>query len=222
MIITQFIHQLNLTEIGYGSMNDTYVNVEKKITISNFAKFDEDLDLINIDNGKKLDNEQNRIQFTHARNNDQTRIKGLGTFFRERSAKPGDRFILEKRCIGEISDYFIGLQNRDTIMLMRSTGKCDGWIIQKTKPTTVFGIKKSFDNFFYEGKKSKIEIVFIDSNKKKENSPGETEFFDVFVDGESIKDEFKYQQYIEIDLLNEKLQKVKRSLVHKYVIKTKK
>ena len=101
---------------------------------------------------------------------------------------------------------------------MRSTGKCDGMIIQKTKPTADLGIKKSYDNFFFEGKKSKIEISYIDSMKKKMNSPVETEIFNVFVDGESILDKFGYQQYIELDLFNKKLQQVRRTAVHEYVI----
>jgi len=211
MIITQFIKQLNRTEVGEGPTNDSYAAIPKEVEdILKRLCPPGRLSVTDIPSGLVYNDGNIRLVDTGPSNNDQIRISGLGAFFAKNSVSAGDKFIFEIHSENEENKYFIGLEKRShVIMFQRYTGKCDGMDILNLDRFKINCIRGVFPmRTFYQGKEKKVEVIFKYDKKKKVTSPDKTAFYDIKADGYSILSDFDYQDYGELDLTDRVLRKV--------------
>ena len=211
MIITQFVKQLNNTEVGDESTNDSYAAIPKPVKdiLKGLCPLDRKLSVTDIPSGLVYNGGNIRLVDTGPSNNNQIRISGLGAYF-NKSVSAGDKFIFEIHSENEENKYFIGLEKRShVIMFQRYTGKCDGMDILNLDRFKINYTKGVFPmRTFYQGKEKDVEVIFIYDKKKKVTSPDKTAFYDIKADGYSILSDFDYQDYGELDLTDRVLRKV--------------
>ena len=204
MKITQFIKQLNGTEVGEHGTNDSYAAIPNNIAVdlAEILPTDEPLELTDVTNGKIYKPEHN-IRLQQTNQNSQFRIAGLGQFFTDYNTTPGDRFLLEIHDDGKKQKLLIGLYHRpDVIVLQKLVSKgVNGMIIlnkDRFEERATGRILK--EKLYADGNLSNIEVHYLYRGKKKENSKDETDIYDLQLDGASILDRYKNDEYVEIDL----------------------
>ena len=123
------------------------------------------------------------------------RIVGLGPYYAKKDLCACDEIILEVQTIGD-----------DVTR-----------VIDCVKKTNVFGVQKYTAGFVLltperldmldgittkDGKSLKIE--FLTSKRMRQDSPEETNFYDVLIDGQSILDSYAGKEIVEIEIIDKK------------------
>ena len=205
MKITQFIKQLNGTEVGEGNTNDCYVAVPSAVDLSEILPTDTPLELIDARGHVTYAPEEFNIRLHDTGHNGQFRIAGLGEFFREYSAAPGDRFLLEIHDDGEKQKLLIGLYHRPDVIvlqkLVNASNDVNGMIIlnmERFHNRTTDGLLT--EKLYADGNLSTIEVHHLYQRKKKKTSKDLTDFYDLWLDGASVLDRYGQHEYVEIDL----------------------
>lgn len=172
MKVWQLVKKLNNTELGKGGTHDTYVLIPNNLDISDIiGTINEQCDFVDKSTGQHV-----KIRKTVGR---ETRIVGLGQYYRDKDLCAGDEILFERVETNGENKYFVSVQKYT-----------DNLVIQKSK----FGFEilvpersKDFQDKCIE-KGANIEIKYLCSEKKRGDSPEPTKFYDVIIDGISILD----------------------------------
>ncbi len=172
MKVVQIVKQLNNTELGKSGTHDTYVLVPADLDVSGiFEETDVPVEFMDRYSGQKV-----TVRKTVGR---ETRIVGLGQYYRKEELCAGDEIIFEKRVRVESAEYCIS-----------TCKKRDGLVIQKTRHGFEILTPERLEAFrekaLFAG--CDVEIRYLGSEKKRNDSPETTDFYDVRIDGESLLD----------------------------------
>lgn len=170
---------LNNTELGRGNTHETYILVNKTIDLEDFMPTDNSVNFKCRKTGKKY-----TFRFKVTSNNKENRINGLGQYYRDNQLLPGDKLFLEKTTFDGKTYYSVYSEHyTDTIALQKTsygyeilTKEHVGMLLNRT-----FKLK---DGRF-------LEVVFKQKTKKRTDSPEETNFYDIKIDGELL-----YENYL--------------------------
>ena len=215
MIITQFVKQLNNTEVGLTQTKDIYAAVPASVVniLQNSGlPLGSNLDVTDISSG--LLYPKSDICLKKRKDNNQYRIEGLGPFFAKNNVSAGDKFIFEIHSENEEIKYFIGLEKRShVIMFQRSIspkGKINGVAVLNPDLFYKYYTNNIFTmSIFYQGKEINVEIKWIYDKKKNKTYPDKVAFYDIKANGQSILSDFKLNNdYGELDLTDRVLRKV--------------
>lgn len=215
MIITQFIKQLNRTEVGLTETKDFFAHVPAplvNILLNSLPPLGSKLDVTDISSG--LLYPKSDICLKKRKDNNQFRIEGLGPFFAKNSASAGDKFIFEIHNENKKNKYFIGLEKRShVIMFQRSKipkRKINGVAVLNPDLFYKYYTNGIFTmSIFYQGKEINVEIKWIYNKKKNKTYPDKVAFYDIKANGQSILSDFKLNNdYGELDLTDRVLRKV--------------
>jgi hypothetical protein len=205
MRILQFIKSLNNTELGKSGTNDAYVLVSKNIKgIENlFDPSNRKPSLINLKNG-------GIINSVHITEGGEFRINGLGDFYRVNNANAGDEIIFERRD----NQFYINLHTKtNTIVFQKNSKGFEVLNIERLKGS-------SFDNVFYNGNSGKLDIDFKVSDKKRSDSPSNTDFYTLKFDNTDLLNNIKSNEYFELTKSNNKIELIKVLVWQYYEYKT--
>lgn len=184
MKVVQIVKKLNNTELGKGGTHDTYVLVPNDLDVTSI--FEEQN--IPIEFTDKHTGEKVTVRNTVGR---EKRIVGLGQYYRNQDLFAGDEIIFEKQITESQTRYLI-YTNKYT----------DNLVIQKSKygfeiltPDRLNRFKENISLMDLD-----VNIEYLRSEKKRNDSPEETDFYDVQISGSSLIDEYGGKEVIEIQI----------------------
>jgi hypothetical protein len=193
MKIQQFIKKLNNTELGKGNTHEYYVLVPSNLDIEK---------IFDVNNRKptffdKITNKErnNLAQLSIGR---ETRIKGLGPYYRENKLCAGDEVVFERRDFeGEVK-FYIDINHKQNIITFQKNTK--GFEVLNLDRLKIKLIDNKYEiKSYFNNKLCEVIIQYKESEKKRTDSPDKTDFYDIIVDNKSILSEFKGNEYLELE-----------------------
>lgn len=185
MKVVQVIKKLNNTELGKGGTHDTYVLIPQNLDISDlFPVVNEQISFINKENGEIVN-----LRHTFRR---EKRIVGLGPYYKKYDVCAGDEIVLERQVIRDESQYFISLKKRlNTVMLQKQKNGFE--VLTKDRVNLLDSISLNSDGEL-------LQLRYLCSGKKRQDSPEPTEFYDLLVGERSLLDDFLGKEFVEIEV----------------------
>ena len=172
--IIQYIHRPNLTELGLGNTHETYMLVESKTDMS-------DVFPPNTETAVE-DSSSGEIYMLKSAKGSEFRINQMGPIYRDHQVKPGDEII--------ITHYDTDGEKRNILSVINYDRIC---LSAKGNGTEIVNIERlqdflQEDNTYsicaeIEGVVRNITINFLESKKKRSDSPTETDYYSVKIDG---------------------------------------
>lgn len=183
--VVQVIKKLNNTELGKGGTHDTYVLIPQNLDISDlFPVVNEQISFINKENGEIVN-----LRHTFRR---EKRIVGLGPYYKKYDVCAGDEIVLERQVIRDESQYFISLKKRlNTVMLQKQKNGFE--VLTKDRVNLLDSISLNSDGEL-------LQLRYLCSGKKRQDSPEPTEFYDLLVGERSLLDDFLGKEFVEIEV----------------------
>lgn len=193
MKIQQFIKKLNNTELGKGNTHEYYVLVPSELDIEKLfdAQNRNPIFFDKVTNEKR----ENLAQLTVGR---EYRIKGLGPYYRENNLCAGDEILFERRDYDGNTEFYIDLNIKTNIITFQKNSK--GFEVLNLDRLNSKIINGKYEvKSFYNNKLCDVTIEFIEASKKRVDSPDTTDFYDIKVDSYSILNDFKSNDYLELE-----------------------
>ena len=180
----QITKQLNNTELGKSGTHDTYILVPQTLDISEiFPEHDTVYQFVDRETGVKYP-----IRHTIGR---EKRIVGLGPYYSSKQLCAGDKIILELRSInGENTRILDYSKKLNTIVVQKSSS---GFEVLNPE-------RKKLIDEFVSIKGKPITIDYLVSKKKRQDSPEETDYYDVKIGNESIINNYSSKEYAVIEI----------------------
>lgn len=200
MRVVQFIKSLNNTELGKSGTNESYVLVSKNVKgiETLFDPINRKPSLINLKNG-------GIISSVHITDGGEFRINGLGDFYRANNANAGDEIIFERRG----NQFYINLQTKtNTIVFQKNSKGFEVLNIDRLKGS-------KFHNVIYDGESGILDIDFKVSDKKRSDSPTNTDFYTLRFNKTDLLNSIKSNEYFELTTSNDKTE-LKKVLVWQF------
>lgn len=193
MKIQQFIKKLNNTELGKGNTHEYYVLVPSNLDIE--VIFDEQNRNPLFFDKVSNKNRQNLAQLTVGR---ESRIKGLGPYYRENDLCAGDEIVFERRDYEGKTEFYVDLNIKQNIITFQKNSK--GFeVLNLDRLISKIKDNKYYIKAYYNNKLCDVLIEFKEAFKKRADSPDTTDFYDIIVDSNSILSEFKGNEYLELE-----------------------
>lgn len=183
----QLTKKLNNTELGKAGTHDTYILVPQDVDIEDiFPDVNTFYDFVDRESGEIV-----QIRRTQGR---EKRIVGLGPYYSKKNLCAGDEIVLEKRELSDSVQRFIDYYKGVNRLMLQKSAK--GFELLTPERSTLLS-----DNTTSDGKP--VSLSFIESRKKRQDSPEETDFYDFTVDGTSIGKDFSNKEIAEIEIVND-------------------
>lgn len=182
----QIIKQLNNTELGKSGTHDTYILVPQTLDVSDiFPEKDTVYSFVDRETGKTFP-----IRRTAGR---ETRIVGLGPFYSSKQLCAGDKIVLELRII-----------DNHTVRIIDCARKLNTFVVQKSSAGFELLTPERLDliseNVKVDGKS--LSVDYLLSKKKRQDSPDETDYYDVKIGEQSILRNYSSKEYAVILIEN--------------------
>ena len=169
MKIIQFVKQLNNTELGKGGTHDSYVLIPNELDVSDiFETVNTPISFIDCDS-----QEQVNIRHTIGR---EKRIVGLGEYYRSKNLSAGDEIIFERRICSSFDEYKIRVRKNQNRIVFKKERR--GFEILTPER---MGLIETWKPDLHET----FEIVLLTSERKRQDSPSVTDYYDFLVNEES-------------------------------------
>ena len=176
--IRQYTHRPNLTELGIGNTNETYLHVSKDFDLSQM--FTPGIEVFVEDTKTK---KTYALKSAIAR---EFRINQMGTFYRDNGVMPGDEITLTQVVKDGCSKTYISLKQFHRVVLDIDSKGTEVINIDRLKQYEVNPREYSI-NIDVNGAINTLEIKFLKSEKKKTNSPNTTDYYSSTINGSNIK-----------------------------------
>lgn len=180
MDIIRFEKKLNNTELGKGMTHDTYVLVPTDVDVTDiFETPGAEVPFVDINSGDTV-----ILRNTVAR---EKRIVGLGEYYRSKNLFAGDEVIFEKRITAESEAFFINVKKYDEVV-----------VVQKYKSGFEILTPERWNllELWHNALNDAFSVVLKERKKKRTDSPEETNFYDICINGSSILDMYKTKEML--------------------------
>lgn len=186
----QIIKKVNNTEIGAASTHETYILVTQDMKVDDV--FSETNKLYNFVD--KKDNEVFPIRHVVGR---EQRIVGLGPFYRKHNFSAGDEIVIEKIINNGSEKYYLSSnQYKNSTILIKNTPGFEVLNLENIKDLSVE------QNAVFKGKRCRAELRFSESKKKRADSPKETDYYKLIIDGKDETIQFGHNDMLELFQMN--------------------
>lgn len=175
--IRQYTHRPNLTELGMGNTNETYLHVSKDFDLSQMFT-----------PGIEVFVEDTKTKKTYALKSAvgrEFRINQMGTFYRDNGVMPGDEITLTQVVKDGSSKTYISLKQFHRVVLDIDSRGTEVINIDRLKKYEVSPQEYSID-IDVNGVINTLKIQFLKSEKKKANSPNNTDYYTSTINGTNI------------------------------------
>ncbi len=183
--IKQYIHRPNNTELGLGNTNDSYLLIASDCPLQDEFSIESSKDIVFTDS---QDGRDVILRFLAlSKNSDEHRLTKFGDYKRKYDLRYGDEIRLEK-IIQDDSDIFYSIScvKRKCLIISKSRGLYE--VINTHYCNNFRGTPTHEINIFYNNNPSILTITFAKSGKKRRDSPKETDFYDVLINGRQLED----------------------------------
>lgn len=187
MKVIQIVKKLNNTELGKAHTNETYVLIPNDLDISDVFEVQKKVEFTD-----KITNEKVIVRHT---NTGEKRIVGLGPYYRSKNLCAGDEIIFEKQIQCENVRYWIYTKKNSDLVVKKSK---HGFEI--LTPERLDEFKKNILSMKIDAK-----IEYIKSQKKRTDSPIETDYYNIIFSGNSLMDSNSVKGISEIKINNNKI-----------------
>lgn len=194
VVIKQYLHRPNATELGIGNTHETYLLVNSNIDLSDIFPKSTPVEI----EDKSL---SKLYTLKSAKNGNEFRINQMGELYRDHSVAPGDEIIITeinngvKRLVVDVKLY-----NRVVLKVDGKKGaevynlpRLSNYEIAPTKYLIPIADDKS------------LNVEFSKREKKRSDSPDETDFYKVQLDDKELD---KGDYYLDLD--NKTIQKLEK------------
>jgi len=186
MKVFQIIKKLNNTELGKGNTNETYILIPKDLDVSDlFETSDREFTC-------KKSGMRYKLRITIGR---ETRIVGLGKFYRSNQLSARDEIVLEKRSYENQTEFLIDSHKKDNSVIFQKLQSGFTALTEDRVHLLENGINViSHDGFSPFEMKNKREV------KKRKDSHDATIIYDIFVGGKNISEDYADKEMLEIEM----------------------
>lgn len=185
MKIAAYKHFPNATELGMGNTNETYILVGSSYDLSEMFPNGVDVNV--------YDSESNRSFVLRSRiSNKEFRINQLGALYRAYDLLPGDEIEFTHIISDNCDKVFFRVSKNNRVYISISTKGAEILNVERLLPFKLRNLLQCYDIPISEGI---LKIVFYKRDKKRSDSPSETDFYKVSLNGFEIP---KGQFFLEI------------------------
>lgn len=188
MKIIQIVKKLNNTELGKGGTHDTYVLIPNDLDVTDVFEQNVPMNFVDKHSGEIV-----TVRNTVGR---EKRIVGLGQYYRNMNLSAGDEIIFEKK---------EGID--ETKLIIYTKRYDDSIVIQKYKHGFEILTPERTERFkeILSVMDIDIQIEFKVSERKRNDSPEVTDFYDVKINGDSLLNKFSGKELVELSVLDNKV-----------------
>lgn len=177
--ITQYIHRPNATELGQGNTHETYLRISQKVNLSEM--FPPNIDV------KVFDYSKNKTYTLKSAKNREFRVNQMGDIYRDYGVMPGDEIIFTMISSSEGQRVYLQVKCYNRVVFNVDDKKgCEILNIGRLdvfKSNNVYELPIRYSN---DIQIQEAIITFIGPQKKRNDSPTETEFFDLKINENSL------------------------------------
>lgn len=172
MKVVQIVKKLNNTELGKAGTHDAYVLVPRDLDVSCiFDKENTPTEFIDKETKEKV-----TVRNTVDR---EKRIVGLGQYYKNKELYAGDEIVFEKQVRADKAEYYIHAHKKSGNLVVQKSRY--GFEILTPERLALFR-----DNLALI--EEDVQIEYVRSMKKRNDSPEKTDYYDIQIAGRSILD----------------------------------
>lgn len=189
----QITKQLNNTELGKSGTHDTYILVPQTLDITDiFPEPDTVYQFVDRETGETYP-----IRHTIGR---EKRIVGLGPYYSAKQLCAGDKIVLECRSINDQYTRILDYARRlNTLVVQKSPS---GFELLTPERKELINDEVSVCG-------QPLRVDYLVSKKKRQDSPEETDYYDVKLGDKSISEDYSTKEYAVIEI-NQKQTHIER------------
>ena len=174
--ITQYIHSPNATELGQGTTHETYLLISQEVNLSEM--FPPNIDVKVFDYSKK------KTYTLKSSKTREFRINQMGDIYRDYGVMAGDEIIFTMISSSEGQRVYLEVKCYNRVVFDVGNKGCEILNIGRLdefKSGNVYVLPIRYSNDIQEAR-----IEFVRKQKKRNDSPIETAFYDLKIDGNSL------------------------------------
>ena len=181
--ITQYIHRPNNTELGKGNTHETYMLIPSNIDVSSIFPSSVEVVVTDSISGKKY-----RLKSAYTK---EFRVNQMGDIYRDYKVEQGDEVVFTFIQTQHQQFRFVTINKYNRIVI--SSSKKGSEISNLDRIESFKQSNNSYRIKIYNaGTYSDLVISFLSSQKKRQDSPTLTDFYNVQLAGNSIVDGTHY------------------------------
>lgn len=175
--LIQYIHRPNATELGLGNTHETYMLVNSKTDLSCIFPPQVEVSVRDALSGK--------IYTLKATAGSEFRVNQMGSIYRDYNVLPGDEIVITQIDNGFVIDTSVFVRQFQRVVMI--TGNNGTEIVNIDRLEEFSNGEGQYKVKVYDrGVNSELNIRYKNSSKKRADSPNETVFYDVTIDGNVI------------------------------------
>lgn len=189
MKINKLIKYLNNTELGKGTTHEYYILVTADFDVNDiFSSFvNDESNFIDRIDGSIIPN-------IRLHSGGETRIVGLGPYFRKYDLNAGDGICFERIEENNIVTFYLSYFKKDNNIIFQKVGS-KGFELLYCPPSINFPINKQC---IFNNQESILNITLSGRARKRSDSPDETDFYSINLGNIDIFGDVRNKELIEI------------------------
>ncbi len=175
--LTQYTHRPNTTELGMGNTHETYMLISKDTDLSSIFPHLVEVEVRDSNTGKHYSLKANEGR--------EFRVNQMGEFYRDNNVLPGDEIVITKIEKGSINDICISVRHYPRVILIVGSNGTEIVNLDRLNAFSVADRKYNI-NIVDRGSHNLLEIIYKDSQKKRNDSPNTTDYYHVTINNKSL------------------------------------
>lgn len=201
IVIEQFIRKLNNTELNSQSTNDSYIRLSKEIqdfVPADFFKFldSKQVSVINKGTNKEISADK-WLRFQYYPSNKEYRIVSMTEIYEAYNPYPGDFVVIEKITDGSHFHYEVSMKKLNKLSMKFHKKSSSFEILNLLEGNNITLLDKDVV-INYNGNDFDSKIIFTQRRKKREDSPTETDFYEILNIPDELLTEIDRDSFVEI------------------------
>ena len=196
--IIQYIHRPNMTELGLGNTHETYMLVDSKTDMSDVFPPNVETAIEDADSGQ--------LYMLKSAKGSEFRINQMGPIYRDHQVKPGDEIVITHYEVEGEKRNILTVNNYERICLSVNGNRTEIVNLERLQKY-LQGANTYTLNAEVDGVLKEITIAFLESKKKRSDSPTETDYYTVTIDGSLLANGKYYLTIKDVNTLSPSLSK---------------
>jgi hypothetical protein len=206
--IIQYVHRPNRTELGQANTHETYLLVDAKTDLSDIFPIGVETKVKDVKTGNIYNLKSS------GGNGSEFRINQMGSIYRDYSVMSGDEITITHFETDGKTTNVVSVKNYNRVVIIID-GKGVEIINIERLADYLIGDREYSLPVNYQGKDAILKIAFLESKKKRSDSPSETDYYSISFDDAPLP---KNTYYLNIGDYNELVSGLNKSEYNKVVI----
>ena len=190
--LTQYLHRPNTTELGMGNTHETYMLINTDTNLSGVFPPSIDVTVRDLASSKLY-----TFKSSWGR---EFRVNQMGELYRDYDIKPGDEIVITKIEYESSEDINVCIRQFPRVVLI--VGSNGAEVVNSERLESFLISQGSYELEIRDrGTQSTLSILFKESKKKRNDSPNETDFYSVKINGQDLANGTYYLTLGEVSTL---------------------